>query len=204
MHTMHTTIDARDSALHVDALAPCSSPCIGPLDFLVVVTFPPILACYVLRNVRIGTMASHKGHGKEDSPVLARTLVRCVAMQSAARVLSRLMSASSPKNSPGPMLPTTLFCPCTRQAHADNGAALPMLVCSTCRSILTAWTQHMRTMQHAQSQHSGTDHYPSVLLLCQEYTDISPQPASPRSMYPEVWGLSHSACAGFSDFQGFK
>ena len=25
-----------------------------------------------------------------------------------------------------------------------------------------------------------------------------------RSTYPEIWGLSHSACAGFSDFQAFK
>ena len=25
-----------------------------------------------------------------------------------------------------------------------------------------------------------------------------------RSMYPEVWDLSHSACAGFLAFQGFR
>ena len=71
-------------------------------------------------------MASHKSElVKEDSPMQARTLVRCIAMQSAARVLSRLMSASSPKNSPGPLLPTILFCPYAQQVHAVNGAALP-------------------------------------------------------------------------------
>ena len=25
-----------------------------------------------------------------------------------------------------------------------------------------------------------------------------------RSLYPEVWGSSHSACAGFLEVQGFK
>ena len=32
----------------------------------------------------------------------------------------------------------------------------------------------------------------------------SPGGLTERSMYPEVCGLSHSACAGFSEVQGFE